>query len=924
MPLPILDGLNDAQRQAVTAPDGPVLILAGPGSGKTRVLTHRIAWLITERGVPPYKIMAVTFTNKAAREMRARVEKLLGDHLRKDAQPRMGTFHAICAGILRREAATPGLLPLTQDYVIYDTDDQRALMKNIVIVDLHLDEKLHRPDALLSRISSAKNDLITPDLFKAGSYKEEITKRAYELYQQQLTANNAVDFDDLLLRVVQLFEQHPEVLARYRQTYDHILVDEFQDTNTAQYRLVRLLAAPRDNLFCVGDEDQCLPTGTPIQTPGGVKPIEAIKVGEQVIAAGGRGASMPSEVRHVSSRFHQGDVVRIVTRRGYSFCATPNHIIFAHNDQTLRVFNRGGKATGVDDIVPFESTASLMKPLGSLLADDALEVIDGAYLVESIDTLPAQMFELIPAGDLHPSMIVAVEHEGSIIQDEIAEVTWEPYQGDVYDLEVADVHNYLAGGVVVHNSIYRWRGADFRNVLRLREDYLNLTTVLLEQNYRSTQTILDAAVAVINRNTHRTPKKLFTDQEGGPEITVNEAYSETYEAQFIVDTIAGLVATKEVEPGQCAVMYRMNAQSRAIEDAFVRSGLPYRLVGATRFYSRKEIKDVLAYLRLIHNPDDSVSLLRVIGTPPRGIGQKTVDALMTWATEQGISAGQALIDLVEGGAAAPFAGRARSSLAGFGEQLHRWRELRDSISLVDLLRRLLGDIGYATYINDGTEEGEQRWANVEELVNVAAEYEELPLSAFLEEVALVSEVDNLPEEVGAPTLLTLHAAKGLEFDVVFMAGVEDGILPHNRSWDDPEEMAEERRLMYVGMTRACRRLYLIHAFQRTRWGQTEINAPSRFLDDIPANLMTGRSANQKSKPSFQQATRWEETAKPPKGVGTAAGQFKAGQRVFHAKFGKGLVIESKQSGNDEEVSIAFEGAGVKRLLASFARLEKIE
>jgi len=915
MTLPILDGLNEAQRQAVTAPDGPVLILAGPGSGKTRVLTHRIAWLITERAVPPWKIMAVTFTNKAAREMRTRVENLLGDKLQRSSQPRMGTFHAICAGILRREAATPGLLPLTQDYVIYDTDDQRALMKNVIVVDLQLDDKLYRPEGMLGRVSAAKNDLITPDAFKAGSYKEEITKRAYEHYQRRLVASNAVDFDDLLMRVVQLFEQHPEVLARYRQTYDYILVDEFQDTNTAQYRLVRLLAAPRDNIFCVGDEDQCLPAGTPVRTPDGVKPIEEIEAGKQVIAASGHGASTPAEVRHTGSRFYQGDVVRVVTRRGHSFSATPNHIVFAHDDHLPRHFAPGRQAVQVDGIASFESTASLMEPLGALPA-----VVDGAYLVEPVDALSARLFGLMPAGELLPSMLVAVEHEGRIVQDEIAEVAWEPYEGQVYDLEVTDVHNYLAGGVVVHNSIYRWRGADFRNVLRLREDYLNLTTVLLEQNYRSTQTILDAAVAVIDRNVQRTPKKLFTDKGSGPEIAVNEAYNEMQEAQFIVDTIAGLVATKEVEPGQCAVMYRMNAQSRAIEDAFVRAGLPYRLVGATRFYGRKEIKDVLAYLRIVHNVDDNVSLLRVVGTPPRGIGKKTVDMLLTWAAEREVSPGQALIDLAGGEAAAPFSGRARSSLAGFGEQIKNWRELRDTVPLIDLIRKILSDVGYAGYINDGTEEGEQRWANVEELVNVAAEYEELPLSAFLEEVALVSDIDDLPEEVGAPTLMTLHAAKGLEFDVVFLAGLEDGILPHSRSWDDPDEMAEERRLLYVGMTRARERLYLNYAFQRTRWGQTEINDPSRFLDDIPADLMAGRASTKKSRPSFQQVTRWaNETEKP-----TGDAQFKAGQRVFHTKFGEGLVIESKPSGGDEEVSVVFEDAGLKRLLASFANLEVMD
>ncbi len=742
----ILDGLNPAQRRAVTAPDGPILVLAGPGSGKTRVLTHRLAWLITERAVPAWKLMAVTFTNKAAREMRSRVERLFSDDRpsskgRVTSPPaplpqgegslkgmRLGTFHAICAGILRREAAAH--LPITPDYVIYDADDQRALMKEVIVGDLQLDEKLYRPDAILNRVSQAKNELIAPDAFRPTTYREEIVKRAYTLYQQRLATSNAVDFDDLLLLAVSLFDAHPDVLARYQNGLDHVLVDEFQDTNTAQYRLVQLLAAPRNNLFCVGDEDQ---------------------------------------------------------------------------------------------------------------------------------------------------------------------------------------------------SIYRWRGADFRNMLRLQEDYPTLTTILLEQNYRSTQTILDAAMAVIDKNAQRTPKKLFTEQEGGPEIVVTETHNETYEAQFIVDTIAGLVATKEVEPGECAVMYRTNAQSRAIEDAFIRANLPYRLVGATRFYGRKEIKDVLAYLRIIHNPDDSVSLGRVINVPPRGIGDKTLDTLAAWAGELQLSPHGALNALLEGQVASPFAGRARTALLDFTLKLNQWRKEREALPLGELIQHVLDDTGYLQYIDDGTEEGQDRRGNVLELLNVAAEFEELPLSTFLEEVSLVSEVDNLEENPNAPTLLTLHAAKGLEFDVVFIVGLEESILPHSRSWDDPEEMAEERRLMYVGMTRARRRLYLLHAFQRTQWGRGELNPPSRFLDDIPSHLTLahGRTG---TRTGYQQATTW---GGPPK-IGAQnttvrpAGQFKPGQRVMHPKFGTGLVVESRAMDGDEEVSVVFDQGGVKRLMASFAKLEVIE
>lgn len=721
----ILLGLNEAQHEAVTVTNGPVLVLAGPGSGKTRVLTNRIAWLIQEIGVPPWRIMAVTFTNKATREMRSRVEQLLGGSLKGIT---LGTFHAVCARILRREAEH---LPFSNDYVIYDTADQRALMKIVVTVDLDLDEKRYPPQRIQHYVSSAKNELVVPEQYPANSYSEEITKRAYERYQARLLANNAVDFDDLLMYTTLLFDEKPEVLGRYQNQYDYILVDEFQDTNSVQYVLINKLAERHHNLFCVGDEDQ---------------------------------------------------------------------------------------------------------------------------------------------------------------------------------------------------SIYRWRGADYRNVLRLRESYPDLRTILLEHNYRSTQVILDVARAVIDRNPHRTPKRLFTERQGGAEVVCHEAYSEVYEAQFVVDTIASLVAAGEVEPGGCAVMYRTNAQSRAIEDAFVRANLPYRLVGATRFYNRREIKDVMAYLRVIHTPDDDISMLRMINTPPRGIGQKTLDTLQTWANRKKLSLYGVLDRLRETPDSAPLSGRARNALLRFIEMLEGWRQVNDDMPVGDLLKLVLDETEYREYIDDGTEEGEERWANVVELVNVAAEYEELSLTTFLEEVSLVSDVDNLPEGVNAPTLLTLHAAKGLEYDVVFIVGLEEGILPHSRSFDDPEAMAEERRLCYVGITRARNQLYLVSASQRMAWGGITMNMPSRFLSDIPANLLM-TIQGMPSGIAYQRATTW--SGGPPR-IKTQFEavkldtEYKTGQRVLHPKFGQGTVIESRLSGGDEEVSVAFDRGGVKRLMASFANLEVLD
>jgi DNA helicase-2/ATP-dependent DNA helicase PcrA len=725
LPSPILDGLNEQQRAAVTAPDGPVLVLAGPGSGKTRVLTRRIAYLVSERGVPEWRIMAVTFTNKAAREMRRRVEGLLGGDLRGLT---MGTFHAICARILRREAEAH--LPLTRDFVIFDASDQRALMKVVITDDLNLDDKRYEPRRILGRISNAKNDLITPAEFHPHDYFDEIVKRAYEAYQQRLAVNNAVDFDDLLMHTALLFARDQGVLIRYQNQFDHLLVDEFQDTNGAQYTLLKLLADRSKNLFCVGDEDQ---------------------------------------------------------------------------------------------------------------------------------------------------------------------------------------------------SIYRWRGADYRNLNRLRIDFPGLHTVLLEQNYRSTQIILDAARAVIDQNPQRTPKELFTERGEGPQIILYEAHDEAYEAQFVVDQIALLVQSGEAEPGECAVMYRTNAQSRALEDAFVRANLPYRLVGATRFYARREIKDVIAYLRVIHNPDDRISLMRVINTPPRGIGDVTVQALEDWAAREGITPGEALLKLHADPETAPLDGRAGKALGRFAEMLAGWRGVQDTLTVADLMKMVLDETGYLEAVDDGTDQGVERRENVMELANVAAEFEELPLSTFLEEVALVSDVDDLETDVNAPSLLTLHSAKGLEFDAVFLVGLEDGMLPHQRSLDDPEQMAEERRLMYVGMTRARKWLFLVHAFRRAVWGESNLNLRSRFIDDIPADLIVPAHAAALGTPGVggRRAGRPPRVERAARGRG-AQSELHAGARVRHEKFGEGIVIETRERGDDQEVSVAFEGAGLKRLLASFANLKVLD
>lgn len=773
----ILAGLNPAQREAVTAVKGPVLVLAGPGSGKTRVLAHRVAYLLRVVGVHPRAVMAVTFTNKAAGEMKDRVNKLLGESVPVSTGWKgltIGTFHSLCARILRAEAGPAGLNP---NYVIYDDGEQLSAIKQ-TLRDLKLDEKMYRPEAMRAAISKAKNELIKPEQYQSGTYFEEIVRRVYAHYEEVMTANGALDFDDLLTRTTWLFQEQSDVLRRYQERYEYLLVDEFQDTNTAQFELVRLLASKYYNIFCVGDEDQ---------------------------------------------------------------------------------------------------------------------------------------------------------------------------------------------------SIYAFRGADYRNVLRFREDYPTAKVVLLEQNYRSTQSILDAANAVIAKNRYRTPKKLRTDRGQGLQIVSHEAYDEADEAAFVAGTIQRLVAQREAKLGDCAVMYRTNAQSRSLEDAFVARGMPYRLVGGTRFYQRKEIKDALAYLRLVHNPADNISLMRIINVPPRGIGDKTISALASWSAGLGVSmmGGLALVagDLTSPALPAesvqatslptqhPFAAAAQRSLSAFYRMFAKWIAVKDGLTVAALLDRVTEESSYATSLRDGTEEGEDRWANLQELRSVAAHYDDFPpelrLTAFLEEVALVSDQDQLAEPEDRVTLLTVHTAKGLEFPVVFIVGLEENIFPHSRSMEDPDQMEEERRLMYVAVTRAKDRLYLIRAFRRMIYGRAEVNEPSRFLRDVKG-LQSGSAGAQGSRGGEEWRSRgveaqrgWGvaerrsgEVERRPGGTLWSPGgysappskqpakadrpqQFKPGDRVDHGLFGQGIVLKSEVTADDEEVTVAFAGKGTKTLLAGFAKLRKV-
>ncbi|MBI4180895.1 MAG: UvrD-helicase domain-containing protein [Chloroflexi bacterium] len=732
----ILASLNPAQRAAVETISGPVLILAGPGSGKTRVITHRIAYLIKVVGINPRHIMAVTFTNKAAREMASR---LFGKSEEDSAAPlldwsmrdmvTLGTFHAICSRILRQDGQAIGI---DHHFVIYDDTDQLSLLKRS-LQEIGLDPKQYTPQAIASAISAAKSHRLTPteSIQRGRSYFDEVVGRVYEHYQQLLGENNALDFDDLLMRTVQLFRKSPEILSRYQSRYQHLMVDEFQDTNLVQYELIKMLGGKYRNICVVGDPDQ---------------------------------------------------------------------------------------------------------------------------------------------------------------------------------------------------SIYSWRFADLRNILSFEKDYPETKLVLLEENYRSTKMLLETASNIISVNQQRKPKNLWTNNELGEPVTVVETYTEQEEAQFVVNEIERLVGRGQVSLGDCAVMYRTNAQSRALEEAFMRYGTPYKLVAGTRFYERREVKDITAYFRLIQNPNDSISLLRIINVPGRGIGQQTQVRLASWAKSLGVSPYQALQLVAEPATAETatelnFNVHTRRVLTDFLSLMEDFVSVSRQLNLVDLFDLVVKGSGYREYLLSESD-GEGRWDNIMELRTVAQQYRDLPpgegLAAFLEGVTLVSDVDTLDESASAVTLITLHQAKGLEFGVVFIVGMEDGILPHFRSFDNPVQMEEERRLCYVGITRAKQRVYLVRAFRRSLMGRSMVSQPSRFLSDIPSHLTSasGRwlGAERRVAPSIYS---WDTETAPS----LSTLEFKAGERVHHIQFGNGVVVSCQPVKDDAEVVVAFNG-GVKKLLLSFANLEK--
>jgi len=741
MEIDLLARLNERQKEAVIATEGPLLIMAGAGSGKTRVLTHRIAYLLDEKSVAPRNILAITFTNKAAREMKDRVVHLVG---KESEHIWISTFHSLCVRILRHDIDRIGY---SKNFSILDSADQLSAMKQ-VLKELNIDPKQFDPRAMIHQISNAKNELITPKqaLQRANGYFERQVAEIYDAYQATLRRNNALDFDDLIMETIHLFRRVPEILEHYQYRFQYIHVDEYQDTNDAQYTLIKLLAEKYENVCVVGDSDQ---------------------------------------------------------------------------------------------------------------------------------------------------------------------------------------------------SIYRWRGANIANILSFEKDYPNAKTIILEQNYRSTKTILDAANNVIQHNKTRKPKKLWTNNEEGKKITYFKGATEREEALFVTETIQQLIDDGTYNAQDIAILYRTNAQSRTLEETLMKAGVQYQIVGGLRFYDRREIKDIIAYLRLITNEADDISFMRIVNVPRRGIGPSTLEKLQMYAMEHELSLFQATQEIEQVGLAT----RARNALTQFRSLMETFMEQQQFLTATDMVEEVLTRTEYREMIRREPKlEAESRLENIEEFKTVTQQFEQTAeedtsLIAFLTDLALISDIDSLDDEEvpeDAITLMTLHSAKGLEFPVVFLVGLEENIFPHSRSMLDDEEMEEERRLAYVGITRAEKELYVTHAHMRTLYGQTHFHPISRFIQEIPDELIDrpyekDESSAESNRPhvAYKDGRNERRRIGPrkqarktvPSGAENVA--WKVGDKANHKKWGVGTIVRVQGTGDDVELDVAFPApVGIKRLLAKFAPITK--
>ena len=1102
----ILEGLNDKQYEAVINTEGPCLVIAGAGSGKTKVLTHKIAYLIQEKKVLPWNILAITFTNKAANEMKERIAGLVGDAA-KDMW--IGTFHSICVRILRKFIDRIGF---NSSFIIFDTSDQKSLVKRC-LKELDIDDKILGDKTCLYEISNAKNEMLEPDNYRAkvhGDFKREKIANVYELYQKKLKENNAIDFDDIINFTIKILLENPDVLEYYTNKFKYILVDEYQDTNKSQFTLVTMLASKHGNITAVGDNDQCLVGDTKIQTVSGTKTIKEIKEGEKVLCAAGNGNIKEGIVESKKIKDYKGDIIKITTQDGNIIKGTPNHIIFAKlapdynnfyvylmykqglgyrigqtrgvrkNDkseiqnglsvrmrqekgdkiwliktcktlqearyfesyyaflygiptlvfhpvgrelqwtqkninelfnnidtesraeklmQDLGIFKeyplivpqasiRGGTQRKIVNIVYFAGTERKDGKCGHRVYinssdenfkkqliknglntrkgkastwrveierakyEDAYEFaenisnISNDIIVSSkINLIKHKFFNFMPLSHIRENMIVVVYENGELKEDIVKKVEVEKFEGKVYDINIQEYRQYFANNICVHNCIYGFRGSDITNILNFEKDFPGTKIIKLEQNYRCTGSILNIANEVIKNNEVKYEKKLWTENEEGELPKVYCSDNEYDEGRYIVEQIEHLRRQEKYKYSDFAVLYRMNTQSRAIEDILRREMVPYKIVGGLKFYERKEIKDIISYLRLVQNPSDNISLNRIINEPKRGIGRTSLETVEQTAGQFNTSMYEVIKNANNYGL-----NRVYTNSREFVNCIEEFIAQKNNLKISELIQKILKDTGYLKTLEDeNTDETKNRIANLEEFLNVAIEFEEESaentLNEFLEGITLSSDLDNIEETDESVTLMTLHSAKGLEFPVVFLVGMEEGVFPGYKSIGEDKEIEEERRLCYVGITRAKERLFLTRSKQRTTFGSTTYNQPSRFLKEIPANMLDGYEEAIEGKTTYEKESLGESgytwsygsksqsnmfrTAesflnslkKQPQNQVVNFSQYQAGVKVYHKKFGEGIINYVEPEGDDLKVDINFDKFGHKRLMAKFANLE---
>ncbi len=935
----LLSGLNDPQREAVTFGDGPLLILAGAGSGKTRVLTHRIAYLVATDAAKPNEILAITFTNKAAGEMRSRAELLVGRQVRAMW---VMTFHAACARMLRAEAHRLGY---TRQFTIYDQADSRRLVKRCL--DEHgIDPKRFTPASIQSQISDAKNKLRDSEAYgqMVGSFFEQTVADVYRSYERELHRMNAMDFDDLLVRAVNVLELFPEVRERYANGFRHVLVDEYQDTNHAQYRWLQLLAGEHRNLMVVGDDAQCLVEGTVVtMADGSQSPIERVRVGDSVRSGYGSGDFRASKVLAVH-RSERTDGIAITTRSGRRVVSTPEHThfagyllgrtpqvrrrriaislcgdrrgrnpmhrlaLFGYDDEGRRALEGLGlslrPARRGSDGWRFETVCRDMGTIQRIADQIATTLNDvsirpSARLGSNRQELAGNSLPFTPASSVRPGMVMFDENGDYDVVETVERVELDR---PVYDLDIENTHNFIANGVITHNSIYGFRGADITNILEFEDTFKDAHVVKLEQNYRSTQTILDAANAVIRNNRGQKPKSLWTELGQGDPIKMRELDDEHAEARYVTGEIQRLV-DEGTSRSEIAVFYRTNAQSRVLEDTLVRAEIAYQVIGGTKFYERAEIKDAIAYLTTLVNPQDVGAFTRIVNSPRRGIGSTSISRLLAHAN----TTGETVWELAVAPEDVPGLGAAAiKALRRFMSTMEILRErLEAGAPASALLKETLQETGYLEALEaERTIEAQGRIENLDELVNVAVEYDAAAgdqgsLAEFLQQVALVADADTRTDDEGLVTLMTLHNAKGLEYPIVFMIGCEEGVFPHSRALDEGG-LEEERRLCYVGITRAERDLYVTWARTRTVFGARSFGTPSRFINEMPAELSDREQQAPRAFGGFRaRMTSWETPRvgpELPRADAPPPAAFRLGDDVVHAAFGEGVVTGVEPGG----------------------------